>query len=237
MKGNLYLIPSFLSESNDASFIAPMVKDVVCNLDHFLVENIRTSRRFISDLKLGIDISELEFQVLDKTSSEQSLNAFFELLKKGKDIGIISEAGLPGLADPGGLAVAKAHREGVKVVPLPGASAIQTAVSTSGFNGQQFTFHGYLPIDGAARRKSIIQLQEQLKSTGYTQVFMETPFRNLSLLKSLIDHTSGNTYLHVCADCFGTKELTMTKTISEFAKGLPEIHKIPAVFCLGQFVK
>jgi 16S rRNA (cytidine1402-2'-O)-methyltransferase len=209
----------------------------VGNLTHFFVENIRTTRRFISDLKLGVEISELVFQVLDKNSSEQSLNPFFELLKQGKDVGIVSEAGLPGLADPGGLAVAKAHLEGIKVVPLPGASAIQTAVSTSGFNGQQFTFHGYLPIDGAARRKSIIQLQEQLKNTGYTQVFMETPFRNLSLLKSLIDHTPNTTYLHICADCFGAKELTMTKTISEFAKALPKIHKMPTVFCLGQFVK
>lgn len=236
MKGNLFLIPSFLSESNDQSFISPLVKDIISNTEHFLVENVRTARRFISDLKLGLDISTLQFSVLDKKSSEQSLNESFDLIQKGKDIGVISEAGLPGLADPGGLAVAKAHRDGIKVIPLPGASAIQTAITTSGFNGQQFTFHGYLPIEGTERRKTIIELHAQLKSTGYTQVFMETPFRNLSLFKSLVDHTPGDTLLHICADCFGSKELTATKTITEWSKKLPEIHKIPAVFCIGQFV-
>lgn len=234
MKGYIYLIPSYLSESNDPSFITEMVKDIVVNLDYFLVEDLRTARRYVSSLKLGLDISSLTFEVLDKKTSEVSLKKAFDFIKAGKNVGIISEAGLPALADPGGLAVAKAHRENIKVIPLPGASAIQTAITTSGFNGQKFTFHGYLPIDGAARRKSIIELGAALK-TGYTQVFMETPFRNMSLLKSIVDHMPGNTLLHICADCFGNKELIHTKTVSEWGKKLPEIHKIPAVFCIGQF--
>lgn len=233
--GTLFLIPSYLSEGHDASFLAPMILDVVKNTSLFAVENVRTARRFISSLSLGLDISQLQFVVLDKKSSQAEVDRFLEPLKKGQDIGVMSEAGLPGLADPGNLAVAFAHRNGIKVRPLPGASAIQTAVISSGFNGQQFTFHGYLPIQKPERGNAIRQMAQQLKNTGYTQVFMETPFRNMQMLADLLTNLDDLMYLSISADVFGDKEFVKTLTIREWKKRKDDLHKIPAVFCIGHF--
>ncbi|WP_258102734.1 SAM-dependent methyltransferase [Marinoscillum sp. MHG1-6] len=233
-RGSVFLIPSYLSEQNDASFIAPMVQDVIKNTSLFLVENVRTARRFISSLKLGIDIPSLQFELLDKKTSPQELSRMIKPVLEGKNIGIISEAGLPGLADPGSLAVAYAHRNDIQVIPLPGASAIQTALISSGFNGQQFTFHGYLPIQKNDRAKAIKSLETDLQRTGYTQVFMETPFRNMHLLDDLFQHLGNNTLLHIASDVFGANELVKTKTIGQWKSLKPNLHKIPTVFCIGQ---
>jgi len=222
-----------LSESHDASFLAPMVLDVIRNTNYFVVENVRTARRFISSLKLGIDISSLSFEVLDKKSDPRQVGETLKPLMQGKDIGIISEAGLPGLADPGSLAVSFAHRNNIRVIPLPGSSAIQTAVISSGFNGQQFTFHGYLPIQKDERAKAIKNLGVTLKNSGYTQVFMETPFRNMALIKDLVSSLDKNTQLCIASDVFGQKEYIKTQSISEWEKAKFDLHKIPAVFCIG----
>lgn len=234
-KGIVYLIPTYLSESNDASFIAPMIQDIIKNTSFFAVENVRTARRFISSLKLGIEIESLRFTVLDKKSSASELDEILSPLKNGQNIGVMSEAGLPGLADPGNLAVAYAHRNGFRVCPLPGASAIQTAVIGSGFNGQQFVFHGYLPIQKADRIKAIKNLSQHLKSTGYTQVFMETPFRNMHLIDDLIQNLDLNDLMSISADVFGENEFILTQTIKDWKNSKKDLHKIPAVFCLGHF--
>lgn len=155
MNSVVYLIPTYLSGNNDKNFLAPMVWDVIKNTSCFLVENIKTSRRFIGSLNLDVDISGLTFDILDKRTSYDMVSQMMSPLKRGEHIGVMSEAGLPGLADPGHQAVAYAHRHGYRVVPLPGASAIQTAVIASGFSAQQFTFHGYLPIKKPQRVKSI----------------------------------------------------------------------------------
>lgn len=233
-KGSIFLIPTYLSEANDGNFIAPMVGEVIKKTKHFLVEDIRTARRYISSLKLGIEIPELHFEILDKKTSYQQLSDLCKPLNQGHDIGIISEAGLPGLADPGHVAVAYAHKNGIRVIPLPGASSIQTAVIGSGFNGQQFTFNGYLPIKKQARISAIKDLEALVNKTGFTQVFMETPFRNMSLFEDLLANLSPNALLHVSCDLFGTQEMVKTKTISEWKKTTIELHKIPSVFCLGQ---
>lgn len=233
-KGSVFLIPTYLSAQNDASFLAPMVLDVIKNTTHFLVENVRTARRFISSLKLGIDISSLQFEVLDKKSSADELQAKMKLLANGNDIGIISEAGLPGLADPGSLAVAFAHRNGIQVIPLPGATSIQTAVISSGFSGQQFTFHGYLPIQKPERAKALKNLEQLVKQTGFTQVFMETPFRNMSLLSDLTKELHPSTHLCICSDIFGDREYIKTQVVSQWKKAKIDLHKIPSVFCIGQ---
>lgn len=234
-KGTVYLIPTYLSESNDATFLAPIILEIVKNTSFYVVENVRTARRFISSLKLGLDIESLKFSVLDKNSKIEELDELLKVLKTGENIGIMSEAGLPGLADPGNLAVAYAHRHGFRVCPLPGASAIQTAIIGSGFNGQQFVFHGYLPIQKADRIKSIKNISQHLKSSGYTQIFMETPFRNMQLLEDLYQNLDLNSLLSVSADIFGQKEIILTQTLKEWKNSKIDLHKIPAVFCLGHF--
>ena len=232
-RGAVFLIPTYLSETNDSKFLAPMVLDVVSHTTYFLVENVRTARRFISSLKLGIDISSLTFETVDKKSSSSQMADLMHGVHEGKDVGILSEAGLPGLADPGHLVVNYAHRHNIRVIPLPGASSIQTAVTTSGFNGQQFTFHGYLPIQKAERAKAIKKLEEAVEKTGYTQVFMETPFRNMSLLGDLLQHLKPHSYLHIAADLFGKKEQVKTMPVATWQKSKIDLHKIPAVYCLG----
>lgn len=234
-KGSLFLIPTYLSEQNDASFLAPLVLDVIGNTSHFLVENVRTARRFISSLKLGVDISTLHFEVLDKKSSPQQLSQFFDPIHQGKDIGVMSEAGLPGLADPGALAVAYAHQHGIRVVPLPGPSSIQTVIISSGFSGQRFTFHGYLPIQKKERIQAIKELESNLKKTGYTQVFMETPFRNMQLMKDLCVQLGSKVQLCVGIDLFGKTEYVKTQAIDDWKKSKKDFHKVPAVYCIGQF--
>lgn len=210
-----------------------MVLDVIKNTTYFLVENVRTTRRFISSLKLEVDISALHFEVMDKKADPATISTLMEPLNRGEDLAVISEAGLPGLADPGHMAVGYAHRHDIRVIPLPGASAIQTAVICSGFNGQQFTFHGYLPIAKAERIKAIKKLSHELNSTGYTQVFMETPFRNMSLLKDLLEVLPLSDQLSISADLFGQEEFVKTQTVGDWRKRSKDLHKIPAVFALG----
>ncbi len=234
-KGKIYLIPTYLSESNDANFLAPMVIDIVKNTEYYLVENIRTARRFISSLKLGLDIPSLTFEQLDKKTTPEMVHELMQEVVQGKNVGIMSEAGLPGLADPGSLAIKFAHQHGLQVVPLPGPSSIQTAVINSGFSGQQFSFNGYLPIQKAERIARIKGLQTHLNNTKYTQVFMETPFRNMNLMDDLLDHLDNHTLLSVSSDVFGAKEFILTQTVRAWKKSEFDLHKIPTVFCIGHF--
>lgn len=212
-----------------------MVLDIIQNTNHYLVENVRTARRFISSLNLGIEIPSLQFEILDKKSTAAEVSKKMQWLNQGHNVGVISEAGLPGLADPGSLAVAFAHQNNFRVIPLPGATSIQTAVISSGFSGQQYTFHGYLPIQKADRVKAIKKLEQDLKSTGYTQVFMETPFRNNQLLDDLMKNLNAQTRLSICVDVFGAKEYIKTQPIAEWKKSREDFHKIPAVFSIGHF--
>ncbi len=234
MQGKLYLIPTYLSDSNEKSFLSPLVVDVVKNTQHYLVENVRTARRFISSLKAGIVIDDLRFEVLDKKTSWDDLYEYFEPVRQGKDIGLMSEAGLPCLADPGNLAVGLAHQTNIKVVPLPGSTSIQLALVGSGFNGQLFTFNGYLPIDRQARTKRIREL-ERLASTNHTQLFMETPYRNHQLLEDILRICHGDTLLSVASDLTGRDQIIISQPIHKWKKADIRIHKIPAIFSFGQF--
>ncbi len=235
MSGKLFLIPTYLDESNDMDFIAPVVKEVLKNTTHFIVENVRSARRYISDLKLDIDISVLQFDILDKRSSQEEMDRIMAPISRGENIGLISEAGLPCLADPGNLAVAWMQRKGEKVVPLTGASSIQMALIASGFNGQRFTFHGYLPIDKVEREKKLRELEQAVEKTGYSQIFMETPFRNNQLLASMMSTLKHHTLLSIAAGVTAEKELIQTKTVERWKNALPDIHKIPSIFTLGCF--
>lgn len=151
-KGKLFLIPSPLAENTADTVISPQIKEIIKNTSYFLVENVRTARRFISSLRLGLTIEELDFQILDKKTRPAELEKIIQPIFEGKDIGVISEAGCPGIADPGAIAVTYAHAKGIQVIPLSGPSSMFLALMGSGFNGQSFTFHGYLPIQ--KKRKS-----------------------------------------------------------------------------------
>lgn len=235
MKGDVYLIPVYLSEDNTESFIAGVVKDRIRISSNFLVENVRTSRRFISSLDLGLDISSLSFIQMDKNFDEGILTQLFEKVAAGNPLCILSEAGLPCIADPGHKAVQYAHRENFRVHPMPGASSMTLALVASGFNGQQYTFHGYLPIDQKARESAIRNMEKTVENTGYTQLFMETPYRNHKLMESLVRVCKPSTRIFCGMDISGGKESCQTKTASEWAKSKPDMHKIPAMFGLGSF--
>ena len=234
MQGNLYLIPTYLADSNERSFISPTVVDILKNTKYYLVENIRTARRFISSLKADIVIDELHFEILSKKTSWDDLYEIFQPVREGNDLGLISEAGLPCLADPGNLAVGLAHQTNVKVIPLPGSSSIQLALIASGFNGQQFTFNGYLPIDRGARIQRIKDL-EKLAGKNQTQLFMETPYRNHQLLEDILKTCNPNLLFSISANITGADEKILTQTIKKWKATDIQIHKIPTIFSFGQF--
>lgn len=232
-RGKLYLIPNYLSEAQDGTFIPDNVKEKLKALSYYLVENIRTSRRFLSSLKIGLDISTLKFEVMDKRFDESRLSKIFEPIDLGFDVGLQSEAGLPGIADPGKQAVAYAHRKGIQVVTLPGASSIILGLISSGFNGQQFTFHGYLPIDKAKRVSQIKYLEQEAIKTGYTQIFMETPYRNQELLKQLLTNLRPNTQLYIGLDLTGANESIKTMEVKNWNSLGVSMGKTPAIFAIG----
>lgn len=233
-KGILYLIPTYLSDTNGPDFIAPVVKDIILHTDHYLVENVRTARRYIGSLGLGKDISSIQFTEMNKDFQVAQLTHVMAPLAEGKNLGIISEAGLPAVADPGNLAVSFAHKNNIQVVALPGASSIMQALVSSGFNGQNFTFHGYLPIEKNERIAQLKHMEKEVSQSGYTQLFMETPYRNGSLIQSIVENLSQNTFLFIGADLTGTHAFCATQSIAQWKQLMPDIHKVPAIFALGR---
>ena len=232
-KGKLYLIPTYLSSTNNGDNITNAVKNVIRTTTYYLVENIRTARRYLSSLQLGLDIETIHFEPMDKRFDEQALPALFKPLLAGANMGILSEAGLPAIADPGNLAVRYAHQEDIEVVCLEGASSIILGLISSGLNGQQFTFHGYLPIDPVLREKKIRTMEQIALSSGYSQVFMETPYRNQQLLTALCKVLRPDTILAIGADLTGQEQCIRSKKISVWKKGDIKLAKIPCIFSMG----
>lgn len=233
MSNTIYLIPTVLAPDTAAQVLPSEVIEAIKTLDIFFVENIKTARRFISSLKLGKIIDELTFITLDKkTPFEEAYNQVIEL--KG-DAGIISEAGCPGIADPGALVVEIAHQLNLKVVPLVGPSSILMTLMASGFNGQSFAFNGYLPIDKKDRNNRIKELERLAFTTGQTQLFMETPFRNESLFKAILEQCNPSTKLTVSIDLTAPTAISKTHSIQKWRElGVPQMHKIPAMFGFGK---
>ena len=232
-KGNLYLIPTPLAENSLDKLVTADLKSIVRNIDHFLVENVRTTRRFISSLKLDIEIDKLKFSVLDKKTSNEEISKLCSPLTRGIDMGVLSEAGCPGIADPGNLAVSFAHKNEIKVIPLVGPSSIFMALMSSGFNGQNFAFHGYLPIDKQERIKWIRELENEVKKSKQTQIFMETPYRNMQVLADLLQVCKPFTRLCIARNITGTDELIATRSIEQWKKLTIELHKAPTIFLIG----
>jgi len=231
--GKLFLIPTYLSTDNTPDILAPIIHELIKNTKHYLVENARTSRRFISSLKLGVDIESLRIHKLDKNTGTKELYELLKPLKEGVDVGLMSEAGLPAIADPGQVAVSMAHQLKIPVVPLPGPSSIIQALIASGFDGQKFTFHGYLPIDKSKRKTTLLNIEKTVEKTGYTQIFMETPYRNNALIESLTGVLKRSTYLSIASGITSNSEFIYTALISKWKNEKVRIDKIPAIFSIG----
>ncbi|MBI1768541.1 MAG: SAM-dependent methyltransferase [Bacteroidetes bacterium] len=228
-KGKLFLIPTVIAE--DATDTIPSsVLESLKLIDHFLVEEARTARRFLSSLKIYESIEALQFSVLNKDTEEADLAEMFAPIFSGKNVGVLSESGCPGIADPGALAVNFAHQKNIQVVPLVGPSSILLALIASGLNGQQFAFHGYLPIDSKEASQKIKTLAKESLHKNLTQIFIETPYRNNQMLKHLIDSLPSSAQLCIALDLTGKNEFVKTKTINEWKKNVPSLPKEPAVF-------
>ncbi|UPL49407.1 SAM-dependent methyltransferase [Hymenobacter sublimis] len=234
MKGTLYLIPTVLAEDTATQVLPPQVATQVAGLSYFLVENARTARRFIKGVAPQQVIEELRISVIDKDSTEAQIQAALAPVAAGQDAGVISEAGCPGIADPGAELARRAHQLGIRVVPLVGPSSLLLALMASGMNGQSFAFHGYLPIERAKRVAAIKKLEQQALQQQQTQLFIETPYRNLPLLEDLLQTLHPGTRLCVAASLTAANELVRTDTVAGWKKaGPPDIHKQPAVFLIG----
>ena len=231
----LFLIPAYLSEESPIDYFAPSIKEYILKTDYFFVENEKTARKVIKFFAPEKKQSDLKLFLLDKYSESNDLKDAQKLMKSGQDFGLLSEAGLPCIADPGNLMVKWCHENNIKVIPINGPSSIILALISSGFNGQEFTFHGYLPIDREQKKKQILFLENQVQKSGYSQIFMETPYRNNQLLEDLIKFLNPNTKLCIAANInHPTEEFIKTLKISDWKNKKPELHKIPAVFVLGK---
>lgn len=231
--GTLYLIPSSLGEKDLPAVWPAGHHDLINRLEFFIVENIRTTRRFLKRAGYPADFKRVQFFLLDKHRPEEEYTEYLQPALEGHSIGLFSEAGCPGIADPGQRIVARAHQIGIPVKPLTGPSSILLALMASGLNGQQFCFHGYLPIQKTGRSKKIRAMEEESRHSGATQVFMETPFRNNALLNDLLKLCRPDTLLCIAADLTMETEFIKTQSVARWrSEGLPGLHKRPAIFLL-----
>ena len=229
----LYLIPTPLAPDTAAQVLSPPIAEAVARLDYFFVEELRTARRFISGLRTGRVIDETTFYDLHKDTPEaDTKRQLLDLLAQNQDAGVLSEAGCPGVADPGAVAVRLAHELGFRVEPLVGPSSILLALMASGMSGQSFVFHGYLPINRADRSRMVKQLETEARNRRQTQIFMETPYRNNGLLADLLATALPDTRLCIATNITAPDALIQTKTIRQWKSSLPDLHKKPTIFLL-----
>lgn len=228
--GKLFLIPTAIAANTNELVVPPQVKSALPGIRHFLAEDVRTARRYLSSLKIYDSIEGLSFSILNKETKEAELATLFSPILSGNHLGVLSEAGCPGVADPGALAVKYAHAAGIRVVPLVGPSAILLALMASGLNGQHFAFHGYLPIQAREVSKVIKDLEKESRLKNQTQIFIETPYRNHSLFENLIRNLSAQTQLCVAVDITGENENIFTQSVGQWRRQPIAPGKDPAVF-------
>lgn len=229
IKGKLYLIPIPIADDS-LTVIPDQVIETLRVLEYFLVEDIRTARRYMSSLKIFHSIEALHFEVLNIDTKESELSQLLKPLEEGKNIGVLSESGCPGIADPGALAAKYAHQSNVVVVPLVGPSSILLALMASGLNGQQFSFNGYLPIEGKEAALKIKALERESKLKNQTQIFIETPYRNNSVFDHFVKNLSSDTLLTIAIDITGKTESIKTRKIRDWKSEKVTWPKSPAVF-------
>jgi 16S rRNA (cytidine1402-2'-O)-methyltransferase len=229
----LYLVPSLLSDSDWQVALPAGIVPVLTETKYFIVENVRTARRFMKLVDKNIIIDSLNFYELNKHTDPVEIAGFLKPALDGYDMAVISEAGCPGVADPGADVVLIAHKKGIRVVPLSGPSSVIMALMASGLSGQSFAFNGYLPVNKNERTKTIANIEERAVKQQQTQIFIETPYRNNQLIKSLLDKCKPSTLLCIAANLTGNNEFIATKTIEQWKRNIPDLNKQPAVFLLG----
>lgn len=238
----LYLIPVTLGDTPIERVLPTYNKEVILGIRHFIVENIRSARRFLKKVDSSINIDALSFFELNQHTDRKLIDTYLNPLREGNPVGIISEAGCPAVADPGADVVALAQRNGLRVIPLVGPSSIILSVMASGFNGQSFAFHGYLPIEEGMRAQRLKQLESRIYSEDQTQLFIETPYRNLKMMQTLLQVLRPQTRISLAADITCPDESIRTRTVSEWKNLLGAacseeerqklVPRCPAIFLL-----
>ncbi|MDR0232765.1 MAG: SAM-dependent methyltransferase [Dysgonamonadaceae bacterium] len=239
MQPSLFLIPVTLGETETKFGISqidrvlpPYNREIISQISYFIVENIRSARRFLKKTDNAIDIDKLTFFELNKHTSSDSISGFLNPISEGYSVGVISEAGCPAIADPGADVVAIAQRKNIPVIPLVGPSSILMSLMASGFNGQSFAFHGYLPIDSNERISKLKLLEQSIYTENQTQLFIETPYRNQKLVEDILKTCKPSTKLCIAADITCEGEFIKTKTVAEWKKQLPDLDKRPCIFLI-----
>ncbi len=228
----LYLIPTTLGDTPVNLVLPPYNLLITSDLRHFIVENVRTARRFLKQCNPEIDIDSLTFYELNEHTDRHRISAYLKPIRQGESVGIISEAGCPAIADPGADVVAIAQSERIKVVPLVGPSSLLMAMMASGFNGQSFAFHGYLPIESGERIKTLKKLENRVYSENQTQLFIETPYRNQKLAEDILQYCKPQTLLCIAMNISCKDEYIATRPVKAWKGNLPDMHKKPCVFLI-----
>lgn len=231
--GKLYLLPNYLSEKSEPGFIPEYNRKRIAHIRWFLIESHKSARFLLKDFPVDLKSESLQFDLVNEHTSRDEFDQIFLRIAQGEDVCLISDAGIPCVADPGAKLVSRLQEAGLAIIPLPGASSLFMALMASGFDGQQFSFHGYLSFD-AAKRKAQIQDMERQAWKGVAQLFMETPYRNEKLLEQLHAICRKDTYLCIASHISSSEECIATKTLSEWKQSPPEIHKKPVLFILGK---
>lgn len=232
---SLYLIPTLLGDSPVDDVIPHGLSEKLRSIKYFIVEDLRTARRFLKKIDRSINIDDLTFFLLNEHSKADEIHEFIAPLLGGDDMGLMSEAGTPCVADPGASLVSIAHSKNIRVVPLSGPSSITLALMASGFNGQQFIFHGYLPKDRKERIQALKRLEQDAFKKDQTQIFIETPYRNMQMFESITETCRHDTLLCIAADLTTQNEMVRTLNIAQWKKNPPAIHKKPAVFLIYKY--
>ena len=228
----IYLIPTSLGDTAFNRILPSYNTEVVSSLRFFIVEDVRTARRFLKKMNPAIDIDTLTFFILNQHTTPEELSNFLHPMFEGNDMGVLSEAGCPAIADPGADVVAMAQRNNFKVVPLVGPSSILLSLMGSGFNGQSFAFVGYLPIQPVERSKALKKLESRAYAEDQSQIFTETPYRNMKMLEEILQTCQSNTRLCIAVDITLDTEFIKTKTVKEWKTQLPDLNKRPCIFLL-----
>jgi 16S rRNA (cytidine1402-2'-O)-methyltransferase len=232
MQASLFLIPVPLGDTEIREALPDYNRDVILQIKHFIVENVRTARRFLKKTEPSIHIDDLAFYELNKHTSPEEVAGYLSPLSRGESVGVLSEAGCPAIADPGADIVAMAQRKLYPVVPLVGPSSIILSLMASGFNGQSFAFHGYLPIDAGERAAALKRLENRIYAENQTQLFIETPYRNNKLADDLLHACRPATKLCIASDITCDGEFIRTRTIKEWNGQVPDLNKKPTIFLL-----
>ena len=231
-KGKLYLIPTTLGDNEPLEVLPYSVKKIIEELDHFVVENEKTARRFIKKITPKKSQPSLILYKLDKYAEEIEVSRYLDVCEQGTSVGLLSEAGVPAIADPGAEVVKLAHEKGVRVVPMVGPSSIVLAMMASGFNGQNFAFNGYLPIDTTERKKAIKDLERLSKEKKQSQIFIETPYRNEKMFTDLKSTLTPSAKLCIACDITLQNEYIKTLEIKDWKREHPDLHKRPTIFVI-----